>query len=146
MPASGTTGGGGGSSTMPKGGNPRIRVRRPGTPASRGPANITGPANQHGKNLGPAKAKSSYEGDLIGSRLANLTSSLVSADKIEDMAIVITTHFPDNLEQQVILPIVEGALRDCKTRSLLRAHLVAGFLAIANKFPDSDDEETGSNA
>jgi len=146
MPASGTTGGGGGSSTMPKGGNPRIRVRRPGTPASRGPANITGPANQHGKNLGPARAKSSYEGDLIGSRLANLTSSLVSADKIEDMAIVITTHFPDNLEQQVILPIVEGALRDCKTRSLLRAHLVAGFLAIANKFPDSDDEETGSNA
>jgi hypothetical protein len=148
MPASGTTGGGGGggSTSVPKSGNLKIRVKRPGTPKSRGPANITGPANQHGKNLGPARAKSSYEGDLIGSRLANLTSSLVSVSKVEDMAIVITEHFPDNLEQQVILPIVEGALRVCKQRSLLRAHLVAGFIAVANKFPDSDDEETGSNA
>jgi hypothetical protein len=145
MPAMGTTGGGGGGK-MPKGGNPRIRVRRPGTPASRGPANITGPANQHGKNLGPAKAKSSFEGDLIGSRLTNLTSSLVKSNKIEDMAIAIQKHFPDNSEQNIILPIVEGALRDCKVRSQLRAHLVAGFIAIANKFPDSNDEETGSNA
>lgn len=146
MPATGTTGGGGGGAVMPRGGNPRIRVKRPGTPKSRGPSNITGPANQHGKNLGPAKAKSSFEGDLIGSRLTDLTSSLVLAHTIEDMASIIIKHFPDNLEQKIILTIVEGALRDCKKRSHLRAYLVAGFIAIANKFPDFEDEETESNA
>jgi hypothetical protein len=111
-----------------------------GTPASRGPANITGPANQHGKNPGPAKAKSSFEAGLIGNRLADLTTSLLSAGTIDDMAEVISELFPDNREREIILPVVEEALKDCARRSNLRANLVSGFVLISDQFPDIAEE------
>lgn len=117
-----------------------IRTKRPGTPATRVPATQTQPENQHGKNLGPTKAKSSLEVGILGSRLADLTTDLVSSVTFQDMANVIIREFPDNSDQQVILPVVEEALRDCKTRSELRANLVAGFVEIADRFPDVEEE------
>ena len=141
-----------------KGGTGAIRTKSPaptivpgqpqvkrGTPASRGPANITGPANQHGKNPGPAKAKSSFEAGMIGTRLADLTSALLIAGTIDDMAKVISEQFPDNREREIILPVVEEALKDCARRSNLRANLVSGFVVISDMFPDIE-EETDPNA
>ena len=136
----------GGAGKPAGGGAGKIRVKRPGTPASRGPATTGQPENQFGKNPGPTKAKSSVEANLIGSTLAELTGSLVGASNFIEMAKVITDRFPDNAEYEIILPVVEEALKDCKTRSQLRACLVAGFVTIADKFPDTDDEETDPNA
>jgi hypothetical protein len=104
------------------------------------PANITGPANQHGKNPGPAKAKSSFEAGLIGTRLADLTTALVQADSIDDMAEAIAERFPDNTERQIILPVVEAALKGSPKRPDLRANLVSGFVVISDMFPDIDEE------
>ena len=144
--AGGPTGHGGGAGPMrTKSPAPKIVPGQPpvkkgakhGGPAS----NITGPANQHGKNPGPAKAKSSVDVGLIGSALAGLTDELVHTKNFIEMAKVIVEHFPDNHDQDVILPVVEEALKDCKLRSHLRAGLIAGFIGIADQYPDADDEE-----
>jgi hypothetical protein len=62
------------------------------------------------------------------------------------MAELITLQFPNNEERASILSVVEEALANSGTRSELRANLVAGFISIADEFPDVDEEEIDSDA
>jgi hypothetical protein len=136
----------GASAQAKKGGSGRLRVKRPGTPASRVPATANQPENVHGKNPGPTKKKSSVEEDLIGSRLANLTTRLLLSNSIDEMKEVISQRFTSPKDSAVILLIVEQALHDCQNKLDLRAYLISEFVGISNKFLDSEEMELESNA
>lgn len=142
QPALGTpeaTGTGGGAGNKAGGGKRVGPTGKPASPSAREVGTKSQPENQHGKNPGPTRAKSSTEKDLLGGRLTQFVDSLMLVESPEEVDGEINKRFPEDSLRGHILSVVKNAYTACDTRRELRAALVAGLIPVATHF--REDEE-----
>jgi hypothetical protein len=126
--------------------------KKPDGAGARATATKVQPENQHGKNAGPTKRKSSLEGgfrvvdrapagdhDLLGPRLAGLVDVLMACRDAAEAAEAVAALFPGESDRALILPVVDGAFRSARSRIELRAALVAASLPIAKRIEEEEE-------
>ena len=76
-------------------------------PAANTTKTISQPENQHKKNLGPTKRKSSFEKQLIGKKFSMIIDSLVMCDSRDKAIQIVENSELDGIEKKYILSIVD---------------------------------------